>query len=301
MKWLCILIGFPLTLFAQQLPDTSFVPPENKPAYAPLEGPNIYIDGGHGNFHTADNRFMPFAKLLAHDGYNIIAGSGELTKAKLKSIDVLVISNALHPDNQQNWVTPILEVFTEKEIQIISDWVATGGSLLLIADHMPFPGAVANLAAHFGFSFNNGFAMTDGRPWPPARFTLKEQSLRLHPIVEDQQYGLPVHHVATFTGQGFEIPSTATNLLEFSDQFYSLMPDTAWQFNSQTPKVNLKGWSQGAVMPYKKGRLAVFGEAAMFTAQIAGPRKTKVGFNAPEAPHNAQFVLNVVHWLDGLI
>ena len=49
------------------------------------------------------------------------------------------------------------------------------------------------------------------------------------------------------------------------------------------------------------GGVAVFGEAAIFTAQVAGPQKTKIGFNAPDAPKNKAFVLNVVRWLSGVL
>jgi cytochrome c peroxidase len=41
----------------------------------------------------------------------------------------------------------------------------------------------------------------------------------------------------------------------------------------------------------------IFGEAAMFTAQLAGPAKNPMGMNSPEAKKNYQFLLNVVHWL----
>ena len=48
---------------------------------------------------------------------------------------------------------------------------------------------------------------------------------------------------------------------------------------------------------YGKGRVAVFGEAAMFSAQLAGPERRPVGMNKPEAPQNPQFLLNLIHWL----
>ena len=38
----------------------------------------------------------------------------------------------------------------------------------------------------------------------------------------------------------------------------------------------------------------------MFSAQVAGPARRLMGFNAPEAAQTAQFVLNVLHWLAGL-
>lgn len=80
-----------------------------------------------------------------------------------------------------------------------------------------------------------------------------------------------------------------------------LLPIEAWQFSETTPGLSAKGLLQGAVARYGSGRVAVFGEAAMFTAQLAGPRRLPVGMNSPDAPQNAQFLLNVVHWLSGLL
>lgn len=47
-------------------------------------------------------------------------------------------------------------------------------------------------------------------------------------------------------------------------------------------------------------RVAVFGEAAMFSAQV-GSDGEPMGMNDPEADQNHQFVLNVMHWLSGLL
>jgi hypothetical protein len=78
-----------------------------------------------------------------------------------------------------------------------------------------------------------------------------------------------------------------------------LESDTAWVFNSRTRYTSIDGWSQGAYMKYGKGRLVMFGEAAMFTAQLAGPSKTRVGMNSDYAEENYKLLLNIIHWLDG--
>jgi hypothetical protein len=57
------------------------------------------------------------------------------------------------------------------------------------------------------------------------------------------------------------------------------------------------GLLQGAVLSHGRGRVAVFGEAAMFSAQLAGPNRNPMGMNAPHARQNPQFLLTVVHWL----
>jgi hypothetical protein len=79
------------------------------------------------------------------------------------------------------------------------------------------------------------------------------------------------------------------------------MPRTAWQFTADTTRVPSGGWLQGAVMRVESGRAGFFGEAAMFSAQIAGPTRNPMGMNAPGAEQNFQFVLNVMHWLSGVL
>ena len=54
-------------------------------------------------------------------------------------------------------------------------------------------------------------------------------------------------------------------------------------------------------MRVESGPAAFFGEAAMFSAQVTGPERRPMGMNAPGAEQNAQFVLNVMHWLSGLM
>lgn len=79
------------------------------------------------------------------------------------------------------------------------------------------------------------------------------------------------------------------------------MPIEACEFDESTPRVSTSGLIQGGVLQRGEGRVAVFGEAAMFTAQtsIHDGEVRKVGMNHPSAPENAQFVLNVVRWLSG--
>jgi hypothetical protein len=81
----------------------------------------------------------------------------------------------------------------------------------------------------------------------------------------------------------------------------SWMPKSACKLEAGSPNVSVKGWQQGAVLHYGKGRIAFFGEAAMFTAQLLGPRQDPMGLNNPRARQNQQFLLNVVHWLTGVL
>ena len=49
------------------------------------------------------------------------------------------------------------------------------------------------------------------------------------------------------------------------------------------------------------GRVVFLGEAAMFSAQVSGPERNPMGMNDPRAPQDAQFCLNVVRWLTGVL
>jgi hypothetical protein len=72
-----------------------------------------------------------------------------------------------------------------------------------------------------------------------------------------------------------------------------------WVFNEKVKRFPAKGLSQGAIMTFGRGKIAVFGEAAMFSAQLAGANRIKVGMNYEEAKENHQLLLNTIHWLDG--
>jgi hypothetical protein len=79
------------------------------------------------------------------------------------------------------------------------------------------------------------------------------------------------------------------------------LPVVAWRFSDSTAEIRGDGLLQGAAFRLGRGRVAVFGEAAMFSAQIKGSERVPMGMNAPAASQNPQFVLNTLHWLAGLL
>jgi len=90
-------------------------------------------------------------------------------------------------------------------------------------------------------------------------------------------------------------------VLVLPPDFIVLEPRYAWQFDATTRQRAVGGWLQGATRRVGSGRVAFFGEAAMFSAQVAGREKRPMGMNAPMAEQNSQFALNTLHWLMGLI
>lgn len=287
---------------AQQVADAEFKPAVKRPAFKEGRGPVVLIDEAHNNFHTSDGRYQPFAELLRRDGYVVKGSKEKFSRESLKGARVLVIANAVNEKNVDDWTLPNPSAFTDEEVAAVRAWVQAGGALFLIADHMPMGGANEKMGAAFGLRWNNGFAMDEKSKSGTYVFKREDGVLKDHAVTRGRTPDERIDRVATFTGSAFRLDARgAEPLLVFPAQFVSLMPQVAWQFTPETPRVPVGGWSQGALVKAGKGRVAAFGEAAMFTAQLAGPNRLKVGMNSPDAPQNAQFLLNLLHWLTGVL
>ena len=298
---------------AQQIVDSAYVPPHlSRPAYAAGTGPVVVIDQAHQNFHTMGARYLPFARLLRADGYVVRPGPARYDSATLAGVRVLVVANALHPSNArgQDWRLPVLAAFDSAEVASIERWVRTGGSLWLIADQMPFAGAVADLARPFGVYWINGFAFPETYS-PGSRgsglitYRRSDRSLADVPVTNGRGADERVDSVVSFTGSAFRLAAaradSAWPVFTFRAPTRVWMPRVAWQFGDSVASLAGDGLLQGALLAYGRGRVAAFGEAAMFSAQVTGPQRTPMGMNAPFAPQNAQFALNVARWLTGVL
>src|SRR5215203_2627686 len=303
------------TAEAEQVPDDSYNPPIENPAYPENGGPVVAIDEAHSNFHTMTEsatdpgRYHPFATLLQRDGYVVRPSTSQFSAQSLEGVDILVIANARAKstaDQEPNYTLPTPSAFTDAEIEAVRSWVEGGGSLWLIADHMPWPGAAEKLGAAFGVRMLNGYAknekVDDGNFY--FRRANSPELLTNHPITNGRTDLTATERVSkqvSFTGSAFQVDAdrNAQPLLIFGPDVVSIMATRAWTWDSSTPRIPVGGWYQGAVMRAGEGRVAVFGEAAMFTAQIKDGHK--MGMNVSYAEENYKFVLNVSHWLSGLL
>lgn len=294
--WLCLLASLLMasSALAQQEVDSRYAPKVEHPAYQ-ANGPVVAIDEAHRNFHTLEERYAPFGKLLGADGYRVRASNARLTPGALSGIDILVIANARAPAGS---------AFDEDEIAALKQWVEGGGSLLLISDHAPFGRAAAALARAFGVDMGTGYAVTRQDGAITANIEFSGKALGDHPILSGRGKGEAVKHVRSFTGQSLGVPAGGTALL-------TLPPDTlevadteaiaALRHGQTVPGRRVGGRAQALAIPIGKGRLVVAGEAAMFTAQVVtfqGEPPQRMGLRAED---DAQFALNVAHWLSRLL
>lgn len=280
----------------------------NPPTYSSGGGPVVWIDEAHNNVAITAGRYGPFIEVLEADGFAVKFMRTGFTPDSLKDIELLVIASALHDRNLQNSSLleagrhatvpdPLVSAFSQQEIDAVNEWVAEGGALLLLAEHMPIGGAVAQLAQSFGFTMLNGF-VEDPDTWDPIVFRRSDGTLVDHPITRGWGRDTGVEFVATFHGTAFRADG-AEPLMILGPQHVLYQPEVAWEIDENTPTISVAGWFQGAVSNSYDGRIAVFGDATMFSAQFTG-EGIPMGMNSDEGAHNLQFLLNVMHWLVGL-
>jgi hypothetical protein len=254
-----------------------------------------------------EGRYKPFATLLQRDGYRVRPSTSQFSAQSLQGVDILVIANPRAESTaaqEPNYTLPTPSAFTDAEIEAVRQWVHNGGSLFLIADHFPWPGSTENLAAAFGVRTLNGYAMRESSKDPDFYFRRSNSTevLGNHPIANGRTATESVNKVVSFTGSAFRVDAdrNAQPLLTLGPDVVSIQTERAWTWNSSTPRIPVAGDPQGAVMRAGEGRVAMFGEAAMFTAQLRSDG-SKMGMNAPYAEQNYKFLLNVSHWLSGLL
>lgn len=279
-----------------QQPDRSFHATIKSPAYTDHH-PAVLLDEGHYNAHTAKGGYAPFAKLLRNDGYQVLRHQGPFTPDALRDVSVLVIVNAAGGSNPKLFGINLVflrrgqreaPAFTPAEVAAVRDWVAGGGSLLLIADHSPFGSAAAPMGRAFDVTMSQGFTEVpnqDGQDPGSIEFSRSNGLLVGHPITEGRCAEEQVSKVRTFTGQSLDAPKAAIILK---------LPPTAVEFVPNEPEPHPAGSAQGVAFEYERGRVVVLGEAAMLTAQTERGRRW--GMNQ-EGLDNRQFALNVMHWL----
>lgn len=284
----------------QERIDSGFQPTIAQPEYPAGDGPLVLVDRAHHNFHAGADQFAQLARLLRADGYRVRGLEEPFSKKTLARADVLVIVNAVGSRADNEWSRPTSPAFTPGEVGAVRRWVDHGGSLLLIADHMPFPGSMDALARVFGIEFLNGFAIV-WEDWDPLVFHRADGTLRPHPVTNGRHAGERVDHTVTFvSGSAFRALKSArcvSPLLVLGHGVVSYQPERVWQFTDATPRVWVEGWLQGATLEPGRGRIAVFGEAAMFAAQLAGAKSAPVGMNSTGASSNLQLLFNTLHWL----
>ncbi len=287
-------------LSAQQMADPDFVPKVARPAYTG-QRPVVGVDEAHFNFHTVGGRYKPFADLLRADGYEVLPFTEKFSKETLAKIKILVISNALGAQAMGS-AAASNPAFTPEECDAVRDWVRDGGSLLLIADHAPMGAANQVLADRFAVNMSKGYTGDPNHNVDSTSFLLFTSENKLladHPITRGRDSSERLAKILTFTGQSLKGPAESAPILMLSDAAV----DVTSPGQPDSTQASAAGRNQGLAMPFGKGRVVVMGEAGFMSAQIVRRPERPVllmGMNRP-GYDNQQMVLNILHWLSGLL
>ena len=294
-----LLLVLTIVSSAQQVADPKFDPTVARPAYT-KKHPRVLFDEAHNNFHTAGGRYKAFADLITSDGYQVTSNTQKFTQETLAGFEVLVIANPLGApvETGADFAAANKPAFTEAECDAVRGWVSAGGALLLIADHYPVGGAAGNLAKRFGVEMSNAFTDDPANYDPQLGQILFARTNKLlvdHAITRGRDQTEHINRIVTFTGQSLTGPKGSVAFLKLADTATDALPP------ERTTKVSAAGRAQGIALKLGKGRVVVVGEAAMLTAQLAGPEKAPFGgLNIPSID-NRQLALNIMHWLSKLL
>jgi len=292
------------SLFAQnELTITDFIydPDIISPVYPENKGPKIYLDEGHHirNTYGGLGGFKAFRNVLRNDGYQVVSIKDQFTSKSLQIVRIIVIALAQNEKNlEPRWYNPTYSAFKGSELIALKKWVKNGGSLFLIVDHHPFAGAAKDLAKEFGIELINGHAM-DKITANPHYFNINNKTLHSNIITKGRNHSEIIDSILTFSGSAMNLPVDAKPILTFDKDWLHYLPERAWDFENIKP-TSIEGLSQGAFMEYGIGKLVIFGDGNMFSAQVDKDGEV-AGFIHPYAKHNYRLLLNIIHYLDGLL
>jgi hypothetical protein len=283
----------------RQLPDNDFSFRNDSPAYPAGTGPRIVFVTANSKF-VLRGAFDPLARLAETDGFRVSRQDGSIEQA-LSGADILVIANPFLDTYRDFPAMTPPSAFSADEIEAIRRFVEGGGALLLLADHAPLGGGSSDLAKAFGFEFLNGHTAEAAAAGVGDRrvmilFAPDNGLLASHPIANGSTGRQKVLRFQAFGGQSFIPPAEAANLLTIPQGWIAIFTYRLEAELATAPRIDASGMSQGAVMDYGKGRLAVFGEAGGFSAQVIDGID-KFGFNTPEGAANPEFILATLRWL----
>lgn len=255
----------------------------------------LLVDEAHNNPFSIKGQYAGFAEVAKKDGYRLTTTNKGISADQLASVGIFVSINAIY--NPTDWNLPTHSIYTDEEIELLYNWVVDGGSLLLVTDHMPCAGSASALAAKFGFNVINGFALLDH----PAAELFSASLGNLLPSAVTQHASRPVEQIRFWGSTGFIAPKEAEVITLLTDAYKVYLPskieDVSYPIASTVPYISGKDLANSALLKVGKGRVAIFADGAVFSAQLQGIKSEKRGMNHPDARHHVNLLLNVLQWL----
>ncbi|HUQ91442.1 MAG TPA: hypothetical protein VM120_07160 [Bryobacteraceae bacterium] len=267
----------------------------------------MMLDRGHFNLRTAVGQSIDksFAELFANDGYEVVHNEGRFTVEKLHDVQILVTAVAYGGNTD---AMAAKSAFTQDEVELVYAWVERGGSLFLLFDHFPVAAAMETLAKRFGVEVELGLASDEAHSVTPPEcpvcfsgwieYTRDNGLLRRHPITEGRNESERVNRVVTFGGSSLTAPKP-------DDEFLKLSPSASnVPYQSGAPTDQKVRTAQGAALHLGRGRVVMLADTNVVAAQVVKVARNSMALRSGigyAGANNRQLVLNIVHWLSGLL
>lgn len=191
-----------------------------------------------------------------------------------------------------------MPAFTENECDTVEHWVSEGGGLLLVVDHPPYPAAARKLAQRFGVEVRNATTL-DPTPENHFRtpstlvFSRANGLLGDHAITRGSDATKRINAIMTFAGSSLAGPPGSATLLRLSEAVYDQFFESP---GAPEQRMSGRGRAQGIALQFRRGRVVVLGEAAIFRTEILDDSLAQ-GAQAEFGNHH--FALNIIDWLSG--
>jgi len=280
----------------QNLTDPEFKGEVANPAFS-KNTPRVMFDEAHNNSNTLTGRYKPFTDLLMNDGFRLVINRQPFSRKTLDSFKLLVIANALGNDIDEDDADK--PAFTDEECAAVRDWVKSGGALLLIVDPGPYAKSAATLAKQFGIEMDSSVVEDPAHAAEEYRssmivYSRENHQLLDHPIIAGRDKQEQINKVVVFSGQSLKGPADSVGFLKLADSARLVNVENSNAGGS-------RGTAQALALKVGSGRVVVFAEADMLSALLGDPpEREPIGMNFPGID-NKQLVLNVMHWLAGVL
>jgi len=189
----------------------------------------------------------------------------------------------------------------------LASWVRRGGALFLLFDHYPIAAAVERLTKAFGVEIELGLASDPEHDVSPAgcpicfhgwiEYSRKNDLLGDHPITRGRDVSERITRIVTFGGSSLSTSNGEGEFLRLG------AAATNVQYNNGAPAGQTARRAQAAAFRVGEGRVVMLADGNTVAAQIAevtpgSQMRTGLGYAGVD---NRQLLLNIVHWLSGLL
>jgi hypothetical protein len=196
---------------------------------------HILLDEAHHNlFAAAAGGYRSFVRLVTEEGFSVTTNSAPFSAGRLATTDILLITNpngagAAAADRR----TRARSVHTDAEVDVVQQWIAAGGALLLVTDHYPAGASARILAQRLGVHLSAGWTddsshrrtlPTYGPVFGYLLFSRAASLIGDHPIMNGRDRSERIETVSTTTGESIEGPPGSIALLPLSPTALDWLP-----------------------------------------------------------------------------